>query len=47
MKLLWELGKMHEDPTAKPRRKEVSLSSLLTKELQKRTVRDKQAAATE
>jgi hypothetical protein len=33
LRLLWELGKLERDATAKPRRREPSLSRLLMKEL--------------
>jgi hypothetical protein len=39
LKLLWELGKLDEDPTAKAKRRAPSLSALLMKE-----IRTKQAA---
>ena len=44
LRLLWELGKLHEDATMKPKRRAPSLGKLLMDEIRKKEAAAKQAA---
>jgi hypothetical protein len=44
LRLLWELGKLHEDATMKPKRRQPSLGKLLMDEIHKKDIAKKQPA---